>query len=229
MDDLAQEIAVIRDELTPEWDDERNDRLFAGVGRTQRRRRIQRLTVASALGAAAAVALVLGVQTLAPRGGTAGELAGRNVRCHDTTPAVSERAAQPVAAVRCRFVPRTGHSRTVPTRAHYAERVSAGDERTTSACGWSRAWRFRVVPTAPASGRRGAVRAQYRNEFDSSVRVQGRVGVTRQFGCTARGPRVRRKGERYGRRDRRPRIDFVVEVRTRFDRSTTRRARASRQ
>lgn len=100
MDDLAQEIAVIRDELTPEWDDERNDRLFAGVGRTRRRRRIQRITAASALGAAAAVALVIGVQQLAPRGGNAGELAGRNVPVSPTSaPLAVSVPAQRAAAV----------------------------------------------------------------------------------------------------------------------------------
>lgn len=96
MDDLAQEIAVLRDDLTPEWDDERNDRLFAGVGRTQRRRRIQRITVASALGAAAAVALALGVQGLIPRGGNAGALAGRNMPA--VTPSAAGTPAQPSAA-----------------------------------------------------------------------------------------------------------------------------------
>jgi transmembrane sensor len=64
MDDLAREIASLRDELTPAWDEARSERLFDGVGRLQRRRRRQRLVAGSGLGAALVVAAVLGVQNL---------------------------------------------------------------------------------------------------------------------------------------------------------------------
>jgi transmembrane sensor len=64
MDDLAREIASLRDELTPAWDEARSERLYDGVGRLQRRRRRQRLIAGSGLGAALVLGAVLGVQNL---------------------------------------------------------------------------------------------------------------------------------------------------------------------
>lgn len=64
MDDLAREIASLRDELTPAWDEARSERLFDGVGRLQRRRRRQRLAAGSGLGAALVLGAVIGVQNL---------------------------------------------------------------------------------------------------------------------------------------------------------------------
>jgi transmembrane sensor len=70
MDDLAREIATLRDELKPAWDEARSDRLFAGVGRLQRTRRRQRLMLGSGLGAALVLGAVIGVQNLpATQGG----------------------------------------------------------------------------------------------------------------------------------------------------------------
>lgn len=79
MDDLAREIAVIRDDLTPEWDDARGERLLAGVERLQARRRTQRLVGATMLGATAAAVVALGVFELVPQGDPAATLAGRQV------------------------------------------------------------------------------------------------------------------------------------------------------
>ena len=56
MDDLAQELASLRDEVVPAWSEARSDRLYAAVGQLRRRRRTQRI----ALGTVAA-ALVFGV------------------------------------------------------------------------------------------------------------------------------------------------------------------------
>jgi transmembrane sensor len=76
MDDLAKEIAALREELTPVWDEARSERLFEGVGRLQRRRRRNRLVAGSTLGAALVVAVVVGVQNL-PAVEGAGALAVR--------------------------------------------------------------------------------------------------------------------------------------------------------
>jgi transmembrane sensor len=77
MDDLAREIAVIRDELNPEWDEARSERLLAGVGRLQTRRRTQRLVGSTVLGAAAAAVVALGALELVPQREPAATLAGR--------------------------------------------------------------------------------------------------------------------------------------------------------
>jgi transmembrane sensor len=95
MDDLAREIATLRDELKPAWDEARSDRLFAGVGRLQRRRRRQRLMAGSGIGAALVLAAVVGVQNL-PATQAGAELA-RNSGA--TTPPSALNTPQPTAAV----------------------------------------------------------------------------------------------------------------------------------
>lgn len=91
MDDLAREIASLREELNPAWDQARSERLFAGVGRLARRRRRQRLLAGSGLGAALVFAAVVGVQNL-PATSDTGEVARRGEQ-------TSSNAAQPTAAV----------------------------------------------------------------------------------------------------------------------------------
>lgn len=78
MDDLAREIAAIREDLAPDWSERRSERLYDGVGRLRRRRRRNRVLAASALGATVVLLAVVGVSRL-PRGENAGALAGRNV------------------------------------------------------------------------------------------------------------------------------------------------------
>jgi len=56
MDKLAQDMSMLRDELEPNWDDERAARLYQGVGRLRRRRAVQRAAIGSA--SLAAVALL---------------------------------------------------------------------------------------------------------------------------------------------------------------------------
>jgi transmembrane sensor len=98
MDDLAREIATLRDELKPAWDEARNDRLFAGVGRLQRRRRRQRLVAGSGLGAALVLGAVIGVQNLPATQG-AGELARNELATSQPGASTGTTAAQPRAAV----------------------------------------------------------------------------------------------------------------------------------
>jgi transmembrane sensor len=78
MDDLAREIAAIREDLTPEWDDARNERLFHGVGRLQRRQRRQKVIGSAVVISVAALAIGVGLQSVPVRE-HAGALAGRNV------------------------------------------------------------------------------------------------------------------------------------------------------
>ena len=100
MDDLAREIAAIREELNPDWDEARSERLYAGVGRLQRRRR--RLQVIGSTSAVAlGLAVVVGLQSL-PTREDAGSLAGTDVpRTRQTEPTSSDSApaSQPMAAV----------------------------------------------------------------------------------------------------------------------------------
>ncbi|HKU44792.1 MAG TPA: FecR family protein [Polyangiales bacterium] len=78
MDDLSREIAAIREDLAPDWNERRSDRLYEGVGRLRRRRRRNRVLLTGALGASAVLLAVAGIARL-PRGENAGALAGRNV------------------------------------------------------------------------------------------------------------------------------------------------------
>lgn len=94
MDDLAREIASLREEMKPAWDEARSERLFAGVGRLARRRRRQRLLAGSGVGAALVFCAVVGVQNLpAPSG--SGPVAQRE----NAAPRNSSSVAQPTAAV----------------------------------------------------------------------------------------------------------------------------------
>lgn len=93
MDDLAREIASLRDEMKPAWDEARSERLFAGVGRLARRRRRQRLIAGSGLGAALVFCSVVGVQNLPASSG--GELVAKAPVLQQNGPSV----AQPKAAV----------------------------------------------------------------------------------------------------------------------------------
>ncbi|HKP57815.1 MAG TPA: FecR domain-containing protein [Polyangiales bacterium] len=97
MDDLSREIAAIRDELAPQWSEQRSERLYAGVGRLRQRRRRNRAIGAAALGATALMLAVAGVQWL-PSGENAGMLAGRSVPSVDTE-TVQQPAAAPAPAV----------------------------------------------------------------------------------------------------------------------------------
>lgn len=102
MDDLAREIAALRDGVTPAWDEARSDRLFEGVGRLQRRRRLQRLIAGSALGAALVFGTVIGVQNLPAANGGSGALSIAQRSAGGSQPlAAASRSAdqQPSAAV----------------------------------------------------------------------------------------------------------------------------------
>lgn len=54
MDELAKQLYTLRDEIEPEWDDSRSERLFAAMGTLRRRRRRQRVL----LGAVSMVGLL---------------------------------------------------------------------------------------------------------------------------------------------------------------------------
>lgn len=66
MDKLAQDMSMLRDELEPNWDEERAARLYQGVGRLRRRRAVQR----AALGSASLAAVALLAVKLALPGAT---------------------------------------------------------------------------------------------------------------------------------------------------------------
>ena len=59
MDELARELATLRENVVPAWSDSRSERLFAGVGQLRRRRRIQRACVYAGVALAACAALYL--------------------------------------------------------------------------------------------------------------------------------------------------------------------------
>ncbi|HET6333406.1 MAG TPA: FecR family protein [Polyangiales bacterium] len=98
MDDLAREIASLRDELTPAWDEARSERLYDGVGRLQRRRRRQRLIAGSGLGAALVLGAVLGVQNLPGDSGLVARSAGNLGASQPLAAAPRAAAPQPTAS-----------------------------------------------------------------------------------------------------------------------------------
>jgi transmembrane sensor len=51
MDELARELATLRENVVPEWSDTRSERLFAGVGQLRRRRRLQKASAGTAVAA----------------------------------------------------------------------------------------------------------------------------------------------------------------------------------
>jgi TolA-binding protein len=76
MDDLTQQIAALRDALTPAWDEAHSAQLHARIERLQKRRRSNRFIRCGALGFAFVTAVLIGTQNL-PALETAGELVAR--------------------------------------------------------------------------------------------------------------------------------------------------------
>jgi transmembrane sensor len=59
MDELARELAALREELVPAWNEARSERLYAGVGQLRRRRRAQKAGACAIVAAAACGLLYL--------------------------------------------------------------------------------------------------------------------------------------------------------------------------
>jgi transmembrane sensor len=64
MDELARQLDTLRDAVEPRWDEERNARLYAGVGQLRRRRQRQRIVGGAALLACLAAFVLAGSAAL---------------------------------------------------------------------------------------------------------------------------------------------------------------------